>query len=47
MWLNVVYHDPGKKSLGEMPKPTTVKATDAGVKIYKTTICRTDLHILR
>jgi alcohol dehydrogenase len=43
----LVYHGPGKKSWEEKPKPTIVEATDAIVKIYKTTICGTDLHILK
>jgi alcohol dehydrogenase len=42
----LVYHGPGKKSWEEKAKPTIVEATDAVVKIYKTTICGTDLHIL-
>ena len=43
----LVYHGPGKKSWEEKPKPAIVEATDAVVKIYKTTICGTDLHILK
>jgi alcohol dehydrogenase len=43
----LVYHGPGKKSWEKKPKPTIVEATDAVVKIYKTTICGTDLHILK
>jgi alcohol dehydrogenase len=43
----LVYHGPGKKSWEEMPKPTLIKPTDAIVKINKTTICGTDLHILK
>jgi alcohol dehydrogenase len=43
----LVYHGPGKKSWEEKPKPTILDATDAIVKIYKTTICGTDLHILK
>ncbi len=43
----LVYHGPGKKSWDEKPKPTITEATDAIVKIYKTTICGTDLHILK
>jgi len=43
----LVYHGPGKKSWEEKPKPTLLEATDAVVKIYKTTICGTDLHILK
>ena len=43
----LVYHGPGKKSWEEKPKPAIVEATDAVVKISKTTICGTDLHILK
>lgn len=43
----LVYHGPAKKTWEEKPKPTIVDATDAVVKIYKTTICGTDLHILK
>lgn len=43
----LVYHGPGKKSLDECPKPAIAAATDAIVKISKTTICGTDLHILK
>ncbi|MFO7341734.1 MAG: alcohol dehydrogenase [Caldibacillus debilis] len=37
---------PGKKELVEKPKPEIQKPTDAIVRITKTTICGTDLHIL-
>lgn len=43
----LVYNGPGKKSLEERPKPTIQLPTDALVKITKTTICGTDLHILK
>lgn len=43
----LVYHGPGKKSWEEKPKPTIIKNTDAIVKILKTTICGTDLHIMK
>lgn len=43
----LVYHGPGKKTWEEKPKPTIKKATDAVVKILKTTICGTDLHIMK
>lgn len=43
----LVYHGPGKKSWEEKPKPSLVEPTDAIVKIFKTTICGTDLHILK
>ncbi|MDB5134989.1 MAG: yjmD [Mucilaginibacter sp.] len=43
----LVYHRPGRKSWEEKPKPTIIKPTDAAVKIFKTTICKTDLHIMK
>jgi alcohol dehydrogenase len=43
----LVYHGPGKKSWEEKPKPVIVESTDAVVKILKTTICGTDLHIMK
>lgn len=43
----LVYHGPGKKSWEEKPTPSLLKPTDAIVKINKTTICGTDLHILK
>ena len=43
----LVYHGPGKKSWEEKPNPTIIDATDAIVKILKTTICGTDLHIMK
>lgn len=43
----LVYHGPGKKSWEDKPKPTIIKPTDAVVKILKTTICGTDLHIMK
>jgi len=43
----LVYLGPGKKNLRDCPKPTTTNPTDAIVKITRTTICGTDLHILK
>ena len=43
----LVYNGPGKKSLEERSKPLIQAPTDAVVKITKTTICGTDLHILK
>jgi alcohol dehydrogenase len=43
----LVYQGPGKKALEELPMPTISAPTDAVVKIIKTTICGTDLHILK
>src|SRR6202167_5798595 len=42
-----VYRRPGKKALEDHPKPEITAPTDAVVKIVKTTICGTDLHILK
>ncbi len=43
----LVYHGPGQKAWEEVPDPTIVEPTDAIVKIETTTICGTDLHILK
>src|SRR6188768_3315047 len=43
----LVYHGPGKRALEDKPKPVIKAPTDAIVKILKTTICGTDLHILK
>lgn len=43
----LVYHSPGKRALENMPKPDIKLPTDAIVRITKTTICGTDLHILK
>ncbi|MDB5130835.1 MAG: zinc-dependent alcohol dehydrogenase family protein [Mucilaginibacter sp.] len=43
----LVYHGAGKKAWEDKPKPTITKPTDAIVKILKTTICGTDLHIMK
>ncbi|MES2427060.1 MAG: zinc-dependent alcohol dehydrogenase family protein [Bacteroidota bacterium] len=43
----LVYHGPGNKAWEEKPKPVVNKPTDAVVKILKTTICGTDLHIMK
>jgi alcohol dehydrogenase len=43
----LVYTGPGQKSLQERPKPTVQTLTDAVVRITRTTICGTDLHILK
>ncbi|MDM5181334.1 zinc-dependent alcohol dehydrogenase family protein [Massilia sp. DJPM01] len=42
-----VYNGPGKFALEERPMPAIDAATDAIVKLSKTTICGTDLHILK
>jgi alcohol dehydrogenase len=43
----LVYRGPGQKSLEERPQPAVQAPGDAIVKISKTTICGTDLHILK
>ncbi len=43
----LVYQGPGNKVLEERPIPEIKAPTDAVVKIAKTTICGTDLHILK
>jgi len=43
----LVYRGPGKKALEEHPKPEIMAPTDAIVRITRTTICGTDLHILK
>jgi alcohol dehydrogenase len=43
----LVYLGPAKKALEDRPKPEITAPTDAIVKITKTTICGTDLHILK
>jgi len=43
----LIYHGPGKKAWEEKPRPLIIEPTDALIKISKTTICGTDLHILK
>jgi alcohol dehydrogenase len=43
----LVYHGPGKKSWDEVPDPVIQDPTDAIVRVECTTICGTDLHILK
>src|SRR5258708_20170756 len=43
----LIFQGSGKKALEERPKPTIAEPTDAIVKVTKTTICGTDLHILK
>lgn len=45
--MALVYHGPSKKGWEEHPKPEIQAPTDAIVRITKTTICGTDLHILK
>lgn len=43
----LVYHGPGEKAWEEVPDPTIIEPTDVIVRIDTTTICGTDLHILK
>jgi alcohol dehydrogenase len=43
----LVYHGPGLRSWEEKPDPSIQEPTDAVVRIDSTTICGTDLHILK
>ena len=43
----LVYHGPDSKAWEEVPKPTLIDDTDAIVRVDATTICGSDLHILK
>ena len=43
----LVYRGPGLKAIEDRPKPQIQAPGDAIVKMVKTTICGTDLHILK
>jgi alcohol dehydrogenase len=43
----LVYHGPGEKSWTDVPEPQIQKPTDVIVRVDTTTICGTDLHILK
>ena len=43
----LVYHGPGQRSWEDVPDPVIVDPTDAIVRIDASTICGTDLHILK
>ena len=43
----LVYHGAGNKAWEEVPDPTIIDGTDVLVQIDTTTICGTDLHILK
>jgi alcohol dehydrogenase len=43
----LVYHGPGQKSWDSVEDPKSVEPTDIVVRIDTTTICGTDLHILK
>jgi len=43
----LVYHGPGKKDWENKPRPTILQPEDAILRITTTTLCGTDLHILK
>ncbi len=43
----LTYHGPGRRDWEERSKPSIMLSTDAIVRIIATTICGTDLHILK
>ena len=43
----LVYHGPGQKAWEEAPDPKIIDPTDVIVQVDTTTICGTDLHILK
>jgi alcohol dehydrogenase len=45
--LAVVYHGPGRLAWEEKPRPALQAGDDAIVRVLQTTICGTDLHILK
>ena len=43
----LVYHGPGQKAWEDVADPVILDGTDAIVRVEATTICGTDLHILK
>jgi alcohol dehydrogenase len=43
----LVFHGPGRRAWEDRPRPVIQEATDAVVRITTSTICGTDLHILK
>ena len=43
----LVYHGPGQRAWESVPDPEILEPTDAIVRIDSSTICGTDLHILK
>ena len=43
----LVFHGPGRKAWEERPRPVILRPGDAIVRVSTTTICGTDLHILK
>ena len=47
MMKALVYEGPGKKAWKDVPDATITADTDAVVRVEATTICGTDLHIMK
>ncbi len=47
MMKALVFHGAGEPKFEDRPRPTIQSATDAIIRVTKTTICGTDLHILK
>jgi alcohol dehydrogenase len=47
MMKALVYQGPGKMAFEDHPRPMIIDPTDAIIRMTKTTICGTDLHILK
>jgi len=43
----LVYHGPGQRGWDDVPDPTIIDPTDIVVRIDTSTICGSDLHILK
>src|ERR1700682_4025834 len=43
----LVYHGPGRMAWENVPKPEITATTDPVVRVDATTICGTDLHIMK
>jgi len=43
----LAYHGPGKRAWGDKPRPAIQDPGDAIIRITTSTICGTDLHILK
>src|SRR5688572_23688091 len=43
----LVFHGPGQRAWEDKPRPSLQAPTDALVRVTTTTICGTDLHILK
>ena len=45
--MALVYHGPGARAWEEKPRPTIMDASDVIVRVTTSTICGTDLHIMK